>query len=46
LAGWFGKQEIINDLPAVFDWWQWINQHPAVADTIAEIDRAHKAVIK
>ena len=46
LAGWFGKQQIIDNLPTVFGWWQWINEHRAVSDTILEIDRTHKAVIK
>jgi glutathione S-transferase len=46
LAGWFGKQQIINSLHRVFDWWQWINEHRAVSDTILEIDRTHKAIIK
>jgi glutathione S-transferase len=46
LAGWFGKQQIINNLHRVFDWWQWINGHRAVSDTILEIDRTHKAIIK
>ena len=46
LAGWFGKQQIINNLHTVFDWWQWINEHRAVSDTILEIDRTHKAIIK
>lgn len=46
LAGWFGKQQIINNLHTVFDWWQWINEHRAVSDTILEIDRTHKAITK
>jgi len=46
LAGWFGQPQIIYDLPTVFDWWQWINQEPAVVDTIAEIDQTHKSFIK
>jgi len=46
LAGWLGKQQIIDNLPTVFGWWQWINEHRAVSDTILEIDRTHKTVIK
>ncbi|MFQ3256630.1 MAG: glutathione S-transferase [Porticoccaceae bacterium] len=46
LSGWFGKEQVNHDLPAVFDWWSWINEYPAVHHTIREIDRTHKAVIK
>ena len=46
LAGWFGVEQINDDLPVVSDWWRWANDQPAVHDTIGEIDRAHKSSIK
>ena len=46
LASWFGVEQINDNLPVASDWWRWANEHPAVHDTVGEIDRAHKSAIK
>lgn len=45
LTEWFGKQQIMVHFPVVSNWWQWVRQTKAVANTIEEMSEGHNALI-